>query len=68
MNNKIISIVLLIVGLALLYWGYNMSQAATEQIKEAFTGSFSDKATLLMIGGGVLALVGLLKLGFGKKA
>lgn len=67
MNKKIIAIVLLIAGVALFIWGYNMSQAAGEQIREAWTGSFSDKATWLMIGGGVLGLVGILQLAFGKK-
>lgn len=67
MNNKIIGIVLLVVGIALFIWGYNMSQAAGEQIREAWTGSFSDKATWLMIGGGILGLVGILQLAFGKK-
>ncbi len=67
MNNKIIAIVLLVVGIALFIWGYNMTQAAEEQIREAWTGSFSDKATWLMIGGGVLGLIGILQLAFGKK-
>ncbi|WP_018624570.1 DUF3185 family protein [Kangiella aquimarina] len=67
MNNKIISIVVLVAGIALFFWGYNMTQGAEEQIREAWTGSFSDKATWLMIGGGILALVGLLQLVFGKK-
>lgn len=67
MNNKIIAIVLLVVGIALFIWGYNMSQAPMEQAQEFVTGTFSDKATWLMIGGGILGLVGILQLAFGKK-
>ncbi|NVJ66290.1 MAG: DUF3185 family protein [Gammaproteobacteria bacterium] len=67
MDKKIIAIVLLVVGVALLFWGYNMTQSAGEQLAEAVTGSFSDKATWLMIGGGVCALIGVLQLVMGKK-
>ena len=67
MNKKIIGIVLLAVGVALFFWGYNMTQSVGEEMKEAFTGSFSDKATWLMIGGGALGLIGLLQLVIGKK-
>ena len=67
MNKKIIGIVLLAVGIALFFWGYNMTQSVGEEVKEAFTGSFSDKATWLMIGGGALGLIGLLQLVIGKK-
>ena len=67
MNKKIIALVLLAVGIALFIWGYNMSQAPTEQVREFATGAFSDKATWLMIGGGALGLIGILQLAFGKK-
>lgn len=67
MNKKIIGIVLLIVGIAVFFWGYNMTQAPLEQGAEALTGSFSDKATWLMIGGGAVGLIGLLQLVIGKK-
>ncbi|MBD3653308.1 DUF3185 family protein [Kangiella sp.] len=67
MNKKIIALVLLAVGIALFIWGYNMSQAPTEQVREFATGAFSDKATWLMIGGGALGLIGVLQLAFGKK-
>lgn len=67
MDKKVIAIVLLVVGIALLFWGYNMTQSTAEQLSEALTGSYSDKATWLMIGGGVSALLGILQLTLGKK-
>ncbi len=67
MDKKVIAIVLLVLGVALFFWGYNMSQSTGEQIAQKLTGSFSDKATWLMIGGGVSALLGVLQLVMGKK-
>ncbi len=67
MDKKVIAIVLLVVGVALFFWGYNMTQSTAEQLSEALTGSFSDKATWLMIGGGICALLGVLQLVMGKK-
>ncbi|AOE49558.1 DUF3185 family protein [Kangiella sediminilitoris] len=67
MNKKIFGVVLLVVGIALFFWGYNMSQSIGEEVRETLTGSFSDKATWLMIGGGAVGLIGLLQLVVGKK-
>ncbi|ACV26392.1 DUF3185 family protein [Kangiella koreensis] len=67
MQKKIIALVLLAVGIALFIWGYNMTQSIGEEVRETLTGTFSDKATWLMIGGGALGLIGILQLAFGKK-
>lgn len=67
MQKKIIALVLLAVGIALFIWGYNMTQSIGEEFRETLTGTFSDKATWLMIGGGALGLIGILQLVFGKK-
>ncbi|HKJ16328.1 MAG TPA: DUF3185 family protein [Xanthomonadales bacterium] len=58
-NTKIIGIVLLVVGAILLYFGFNATQSATEEIGEALTGKYTDETMLFLIGGGVAAILGL---------
>lgn len=62
MNNKIFGIVLIIVGAALALWGYNVYDAAGSEIDRALTGDTPMEAWLGMVGGAILAAVGLLRL------
>lgn len=67
---RIAGIVLLVVGLALLIFGYNASQSVGEQLSETITGRFSDKTTWMIIGG-IAALVAgaaLAMFGGGRRA
>jgi TRAP-type C4-dicarboxylate transport system permease small subunit len=57
-NQKIIGIVLLVVGLILLYFGWQSSQSVGEQLSEAFTGRFTDDTLLLLIGGAAAVVAG----------
>jgi drug/metabolite transporter (DMT)-like permease len=57
--QRLIGIVLLVVGIILLVWGYNGSQSVVSQAKESLTGSFTDKTMWLLIGGAVCAVAGL---------
>jgi hypothetical protein len=64
-GNKILGLVLVAVGLFLLVFGYNASQAPVDQLKETFTGRFTDSTMFYLIGGivaivagGALALIG----------
>ena len=43
MQNKLISLVLVVVGCGLLYWGYSESQSVTSQVSEVFSGSPLDR-------------------------
>ena len=54
---RIIGLVLLAVGVTLLFFGYNASQAVGEQIVERFTGRFTHQTMAYLIGG-VAAIVG----------
>ncbi len=56
--QKLFGIVLLIVGLILLYLGWQSSQSAVDQLAEAFTGRFTDDTLFLLIGGVVAVIVG----------
>lgn len=56
---KIIALTLLVFGVGLLFWGYDMSSAAVNQLSSALTGSHSDKIVYTYIAGAVSTVVGL---------
>lgn len=59
MNQKsVIGIALLVLGLMLLFFGFNASESPAEEVSEALTGSYSDQTMLYLIGGAVAAVVG----------
>ena len=62
MNNKMIGVALLIVGVGLLVWGYNISQSVSGQFSQAFSGSPGDKAMYMYIGGAICAALGIFSL------
>ncbi len=65
--NKLIGAICLGAGIVLLFWGYNVSQAVNSQVKNLFTGSPTDKAMYLYIGGGILVAIGLVQFVFKRK-
>lgn len=56
--NKVIGIVLLVTGLILLYFGWQASQSAGDQIAETFTGRFTDSTMWFLIIGAAAAVGG----------
>lgn len=62
MSKKHLSIVLLVVGVALVGWGYNISGELGSQITSTFSGRPSDETLVFYIAGGVLALIGVIGL------
>jgi uncharacterized membrane protein YidH (DUF202 family) len=62
MNNKIIAIVLIIAGVVLAMWGYNVYDSASAQFSRAFDGDSPLKAWGAMIGGVVCVLLGATRL------
>lgn len=58
-GNKIIGIVLLVVGLILLYFGWQSSQSVGDQVVETFTGHFTDGTMWYFILGAVGVVAGL---------
>ncbi len=62
MANKFIGIVLLVVGVALIVWGYNIYDSASSQISRAISGEVPLKAWGGLVGGGICALLGFLKI------
>lgn len=68
MMNKILGIVLLVVGLILLFFAYQSSQSVGDQVTEAVTGRFTDSTTWYLILGAASAVAGVGLLLFGKSA
>jgi hypothetical protein len=56
---KIMGIALLVVGIGLAFWGYQLSGSVGSKITQAVTGSDTDKVMTLYISGAVSFLVGL---------
>jgi Protein of unknown function (DUF3185) len=62
MKNKAQGIVMLTAGGALLYWGYSITQSVSSKVNQALNGGSFDKATIIMILGGLCAAFGFFKL------
>ncbi len=62
MNNKIIGIILIIVGVALAMWGYNIYDSASAQLSRTVNGDTPIEAWAGMAGGVIAVLVGITRL------
>jgi Protein of unknown function (DUF3185) len=56
--NKGIGIALLVVGIALIIYGFNASDSVSSSVSRAFTGAPTDKTLWLLLGGGAATIVG----------
>lgn len=59
--NKIIGIVLIIIGVALAIWGYNVYDSASAQIGRALNGESPMEAWAGMVGGAICVVLGIFK-------
>jgi Protein of unknown function (DUF3185) len=59
-TQRILGIVLLVVGGILLIVGLNASHSAADQLSNTFTGRFTHDTAWYIFGGGAAALFGLL--------
>jgi hypothetical protein len=64
---RLAGVALLVVGLGLMYFGLQATESFGEQAHEMVTGRYTDETTWYLIGGGAMALVGLLLAAFGGK-
>jgi uncharacterized membrane protein YidH (DUF202 family) len=62
MNNKIIGIVFIIIGVVLALWGYNIYDSAGSQVSRAFSGDAPIEAWAGMIGGIICLVIGISKI------
>ena len=61
-NKKMIGAILLAVGIGLAIWGYQLSGSVGSQLTKAISGSHTDKAMMMYIGGAVSIIAGLFML------
>jgi uncharacterized membrane protein HdeD (DUF308 family) len=57
--KKLFSLALLVGGILLIIAGFNRTHSFTSDVSRFFTGSPTDKAVWMLIGGTVAALAGL---------
>lgn len=62
MNSKVIGIVLVVAGVALTLWGYNIYDSASAQIGRALNGDTPIEALAGMVGGAISVLLGIARL------
>ena len=60
--NKLISLALLIGGVALIVIGIGATNSFSSDVSRFFTGSPTDKAVWMLIGGSVAAVIGLVSI------
>jgi len=65
--NKPISIALLAAGVVLIVLGINAGNSVSSSFSRFFTGSPTDKAVWMLVGGIVMGIVGIFGLGIGSK-
>lgn len=58
-SSKLVGIILLVVGIGLLYFGYQSTQSLGGQVTETLTGRFSDDTMWYLIGGAAAAVAGV---------
>jgi len=64
---RIVGIVLLVVGVAVLIYGVNASHSFADRVSDTFTGRFTEATTWYIIGGAASGLLGLLLVAFGGR-
>lgn len=65
--TRMLSVAMLAAGIILLVFGFNASNSVGSDLSRLFTGSPTDKALWMLVGGAVLAVVGLVGLVRGTK-
>jgi hypothetical protein len=65
--SRIIGLAVLAVGVILLAFGLNGTDAPVDQISETLTGRYTDRTMWYLIGGGIAIVVGGALALFGKR-
>lgn len=60
--GKIIGIILIVVGVALVAWGYNVYDAVEAQLTRSINGETPIEAWIGMVGGAIFVAIGVFKL------
>jgi len=59
MDRRILGIVLLVIGAALLYFGYQKTGAVTERARQTVTGDYTDRTMFYLVGGAAAGIAGI---------
>lgn len=65
--TRVIGIVLVVVGVALLYFGWQASESVGEQLMEGVTGRYTDETMWYLIGGAASIVGGIVLAVFGAR-
>ena len=57
--NKLFALALLVGGIVLLVLGFNATHAFASDVSRFFTGSLTDKAVWMLVGGSIASIIGL---------
>lgn len=57
-TGKIVGVVLLVVGVLLLFFGWQGSESVGDQVAETITGRFTDETMWYLIGGAAAIVAG----------
>ena len=57
--SRLVGLALLVAGVLLLAFGLNATHAPVDRLSEAFTGKYTDRTMLYLVGGAVAAVVGI---------
>ena len=57
-SQRILGLVLLVVGVIILLFGLNASDSVTDTVKEGLTGRYTDKTMWYIVGGAALSVAG----------
>lgn len=66
-QQRILGLVLLVVGLLLLFFGLNATESVGETVTEGLTGKYTDKTTWFIVGGAAAAIAGAAMSFFGGR-
>ena len=66
-SQRMLGIVLLVAGVALLIVGMNSSHSFADQVSNSFTGRFTQTTTWYILGGIVAGILGVVMLAFGGR-
>lgn len=62
MKSKYLGIILIVVGIALGLWGYDVYDSASSQLTRAFSGDTPIEAWIGLVGGAICVVIGVFKL------
>ena len=64
-TQRILGIVLLVVGVAVLIYGMNASHSVADRVSDTFSGRLTEATAWYIIGGAASGLLGMLLVAFG---